>query len=132
MWTSDAPDSAFVGFFVTPQTGLVFEWRVAPGAATQQQVVPALAAPITLRLTRTGNNFAAFYSTNGINYTVFGPTQTVTMPQTILAGVAVSSNNESELAKALFTGVAAGKTLAPGAVSREMKNSGSCGLKQAR
>ncbi|WP_428938072.1 glucoamylase family protein [Fontivita pretiosa] len=105
--------SAFVGLFVSAQGGLTLQWRPSAGAATVQQNIASVSAPISLRLTRSGNNFAAAYSTDGVNFSIIG--LSMTMPATVLAGVALASQNPNAYASASFTGVAVGRNLPPGA-----------------
>ena len=88
-------------------------------AAVQQEVSsppggPVL-APASIKLTRLGNNFLAYYSTDGINWQLVGPAQTVAMPSTVLAGVAVTSHNNGALCTATLTGVSIGNNPPPGA-----------------
>lgn len=111
----DTAASAFAGLFVTPQSGVIFAWRATSAAPAQQLVFGAIAAPVSLRLVRSGNTFVPSYSTDGINFIVLGPSQMVAMPATILAGIAVTSHDDGELCKANITGAGIGKSLPPGA-----------------
>ena len=49
--------------------------------------------PVWVKLTRVGNDFSAYYSTNGVDWTQVGSTQTIVMSDTLRAGLAVSSLN---------------------------------------
>ncbi len=64
--------SAYAGLFVSAENGVAFEWRATGNATTDQEISsPAggpTPAPVGLKLTRSGNNFTGFYSTDGINW----------------------------------------------------------------
>ncbi|HWP40512.1 MAG TPA: hypothetical protein VNL70_06255, partial [Tepidisphaeraceae bacterium] len=113
MRADSAAGSAFVGLFVSQQSGLTLRWRPSAGATVVQQNIASVSAPISLRLTRSGNNFAAAYATDGVNFSTIG--LSVTMPTTVLAGVALASQDPDAYASASFTGVAVGRRLPPGA-----------------
>ncbi|HEY7090807.1 MAG TPA: glucoamylase family protein [Tepidisphaeraceae bacterium] len=110
----NTPASVFAGAFVSPSGGLFFEWRTSAGSQVQQQTVGAVAAPVSLKLTRTGNSFTAFYSTDGINWLPIGSAQSVIMPNTTAAGIAAASGSNSALCTASFTGVSVGSSPPPG------------------
>jgi hypothetical protein len=112
-------DAAFAGLFVSPTNGIVFEWRPTAGAAVQQEVSAPpggpVGAPVSLRLTRTANSFSAYYSTDGINWILVGPAQSVPLTVSTAAGIAVTSHNIAALCTATFTGVSVGANPPPGA-----------------
>ena len=60
-----------------------------------------------LRVSRTGNQFSAFYSTDGSGWTQIGTTQTLSMSAngSYLAGLAACSSSTSVLASAVFSNV---------------------------
>jgi hypothetical protein len=111
--------SPFAGLFATASNGITFEWRPSGGAATQQEVSSPIGgpvlAPVGLKLTRSGATFTAFYSTDGITWIQVGPSQTATIPTTALAGLAVTSHNNSAVTTATFTSVGIGNQPPPGA-----------------
>jgi hypothetical protein len=114
-----AAGSVFTGLFVSPTNGITFEYRTTAGGITNQEISsPAggpTPAPVGLKLTRTGNSFSAFYSTDGINWISVGPSQTVALNTTTLAGLAVTSHNTGVLCTAAFSSVSIGNSPAPGA-----------------
>jgi hypothetical protein len=115
----DSASSAFAGVFVTPQSGIVFEWRPGAGAEAQSAITvppggPAFAA-VSLKLTRSGNTFGPFYSTDGITWNLVATSQPVIMPATVSVGLAVTSHNPAALCMATFSSVGVGSTLAPAA-----------------
>jgi beta-glucanase (GH16 family) len=102
----NTPGAAFATIDVTAGHGVTFEWRSAAGAAAASATVAGLAAPTWLKLTRIGNSFAGFYSTDAVTWTQLGTPQTVSMGTTALAGLAVTAHDNAALAGAAFTGVA--------------------------
>src|SRR5262249_39216178 len=112
MRVDDSASSAFAGLFVSPQNGIVFEWPPSSGAGVQQEVRSPpggpTPAPVSLKLTRSGDSFAAYYATDGINWILIGPAQTVVMPTSIAAGIAVTSHNPAALCSATISSVGIG------------------------
>lgn len=102
----DTAGSLFASVAVTSQNGLVFEWRSTAGAAASSTVVPNVTGPVWLEVTEQGSSFSAFYSSDGINWTQIGGTQTIIMTSaTTLAGVVVTSHNTSAVNIAQFADV---------------------------
>src|SRR5437588_443865 len=69
--------AAFAALVATAANSVTFEWRPTAGAQVQQEVAsppggPVL-APVGLKLTRAGNAFTPYYSTDGINWIQLGP-----------------------------------------------------------
>jgi hypothetical protein len=60
---------------------------------------------VWLRVVRSGNDFSGYYSTDGLNFTQMGTTQTIAMGTTIYCGMAVSSHVDGSLATAKFDNV---------------------------
>ena len=61
--------------------------------------------PYWVELVRSGNTINSYYSPDGVNWAQNGPSQTVTMAQSVYIGLAVSSENSSSLATATFDNV---------------------------
>jgi hypothetical protein len=77
----------------------------------RQTLVPATglsAAPAGLKLRRFADNFAAYYSADGINWSIVGSVQTIAMPLVTSAGIAATAQNDGALSTANFTGVFVG------------------------
>jgi regulation of enolase protein 1 (concanavalin A-like superfamily) len=108
MRESLAADAKNVMALITPtaSSGYRFQTRAVTGDATTRTFTGTASAPQWVRLTRTGNSFAAFYSSNGAAWTAIGPAVTVNMSATLLVGLAVTSHNTATLATAVFDGVA--------------------------
>jgi regulation of enolase protein 1 (concanavalin A-like superfamily) len=104
-------NAANVTLVATPGNGVSFQWRTTPGAETSNYTnvgtipAPTPSAPVWLQLVRNGNVFTASYSTNGTTYTVIG-SQTITLSNSLLAGLAVTSHNNALSTTATFANVA--------------------------
>lgn len=114
---STAAGSIYVGVYVTPTSGLLFEYRSATnGSAGQVINLAGPAAPEWLKLARNGNTFTAYYSTNGTAWTSAGSVS-VTMATTADVGLAVLSHAAGTLCTATFDNVSitagGGSTYAP-------------------
>ena len=108
--TSDT-SSPYYGAFVTPSHGVVVQWRPTPGAATSQlQLVGTLPAWLMIGRYTSGPTtyYTAYTSPDGTNWTaVPGSRQVLTLPGTLLAGLAADSWNGA-LAQVTLDGVAVG------------------------
>jgi len=101
------PGAAYYAAYVTPGDGVEVQYRDTDGGIAAQQANPSGAAPAYLEVARSGTSFTAYTSTNGSAWTPI-PDSTVSLPNlsgTILAGLAVTSHNTSEVGGATFTGV---------------------------
>jgi rhamnogalacturonan endolyase len=96
---SIAAGAAYAYVWVSPSNGVKFETRAATGIASAYSVSATPGgAPVWVKLVRTGpagNQFAAFYSLDGVSWTQVGSTQTVAMTTSALAGLAVTSHNNT-------------------------------------
>jgi hypothetical protein len=95
--TTDAA-SPHASVFVTPGKGIALQWRSAAGAASASQAV-AGAAPKWVKLARTANSIAASYSADGTTWTALA-TVNVTLPQSALAGLPITSHDNTQMATA--------------------------------
>ncbi|HWD18992.1 MAG TPA: lamin tail domain-containing protein [Verrucomicrobiae bacterium] len=93
-----------VSVVVTPVNGISFQWRNADGSGTSAAAVPGT-APVWLALTRSVNNFNAYYSLDGVAWTQIGSAQTFAMNGSAVAGLCVTAHNNSALNTATFTNV---------------------------
>jgi polygalacturonase len=101
---STAANAAFAEAVVTPSDGILFAWRASDGASVQSTMVSGAAAKY-LRITRIGNSFSAYDSSNGTSWALIG-TETITMNAGSLAGLAVTANSSStSVSTAVFTNV---------------------------
>src|SRR5262249_10169191 len=97
------PSSVFADVMATPGNGVTFQWRTTAGPVPYFAVVSGIAAPVWVKLTRAGNAFSAFYSTDNATWTQIGASQAVSMGPTALVGLAVTAHNNSLLSAATFS-----------------------------
>lgn len=97
--------AAFAGVFQTPDWGIVFQWRNRYRNAPSEIYVPNVSGPVWLRLVRRGNAFSAFYSTNGSQWTRIGVSESILMPNSAIAGLAVTSRDPNRTSTAVFSNV---------------------------
>ena len=74
----------------------------AYAASTPENIINA---PVWVKLTRVGNDFSAYYSTDGVTWIQLGTTQHIDMQETIQAGLAVTAHNNGSLCTAKFSNV---------------------------
>lgn len=79
--------------------------RTSTGSSSTYSSVGSATPPNWLKLVRSGNMFTMYGSTNGVNWTQLGTSQTVTMASSVYVGLAVSNRNTSSLATATFDNV---------------------------
>ena len=102
---SMAPDAKFAYSVVTPGSGASFGRRTAVGGAGGSNTVAGPNAPAWVRLTRSGNSFAGFYSTDGRTWVQLGAARTFTMDATVEVGLFLTAHDDSTLATATFDNV---------------------------
>jgi outer membrane protein assembly factor BamB len=103
------PDSAYYAVFVTPGNGIEIQYRAIQGVGSE--AIPSIPGvpPVYLRVTRSGNTFTAYTSTNGFTWTLLaGSSVTLNLPNTLLAGMAVTSHNGQALCTVTFDAVQIG------------------------
>ena len=102
---SNAANAAYVDLVQTPGGGVRLQWRnVTPGAKPQMIIGGTYANPVWLQLNRSGQQFTAFVSTDGLQYSQIG-TVTVALPVESLVGLAASSFNANSASTATFDNV---------------------------
>jgi len=106
-----------VALLLLPRNGVRLSARSQVGGGSVSQMNASLkAAPVWLKLVRSGNAFTGFVSEDGAAWTSVGTPQTVEMGPKILAGLAVTSGSrdESKLHTSRFDQVSvSGETAAP-------------------
>jgi hypothetical protein len=90
---------------VTPDNIVTFRYRATAGASVGQTYLSGIAGPLWVKLTRTGNSFSAYYSSNDVNWIQIGSAETVTIATSALAGLCVTSHDQGTICTATFTGV---------------------------
>ena len=102
MYRNDlSPGSIFVDMIVSAGNGVSFQWRSTGGSSCNAINVSGITAPAWVKLTRAGNTFTGYYSLDGATWTAVGST-TPTLPNTALAGLAVTAHNNGALCLAAF------------------------------
>jgi len=94
---SPAGGAINVAALVTPGNGVRFQWRSTTGGTTSSSGVSGVVAPCWLKLVRGTNNFAAFYSPDGMAWTQIGTRQTIVMATNATLGLAVTSHADGTL-----------------------------------
>jgi hypothetical protein len=90
---------------VTPGNGILFQWRGVYGGATSSTNVANVAAPYWIQLTRSGNTFTAFCSSNEENWVSIGTAESVPMNTNAFVGLAVTSHTNSMLCSSMIGNV---------------------------
>jgi hypothetical protein len=106
------PGSRFYGIFTTPDQGLVLEYREIQGGNAALIDIPLsdqTKIPVYLKVTREDNLFNAYYSQDGVNWTVVeGQQKTIPMPATLFAGIALTSHSQTNIGTGTFDSVNVG------------------------
>jgi RHS repeat-associated protein len=100
-------------FVADRSTSFYFVDRATTGASSSDQTASGGTLPCWVKLVRSGNTFSAYQSTDGINWTQVGTTQTITMAQNVYIGLAVSSDDNTSLATATFDSVSIATSSTP-------------------
>jgi hypothetical protein len=90
---------------LTPSNGVAFQSRSSTGGTSVNTNVTGIAAPYWVKLVRSGNQFSAFRSANGVNWSQVGSTRTISMSATVFVGLAATSHDNARLGSASFTNV---------------------------
>ncbi|MES2475564.1 MAG: family 16 glycosylhydrolase [Verrucomicrobiota bacterium] len=103
---SAAANAPFAMVHWLPQGQIEFYWRNTWSATGSYVWATATTPnPPRLRLVRAGNVVNASYSTDGSTWIPVGTGQAIDLPSTALAGLAVTSNDTSDTAEAVFSNV---------------------------
>jgi len=93
------PSSPYAYMFVTPQNGVDFQFRATNGAYSNWVAQISATAPYWVMLTRQGNTFTGYASSDGQNWR--GIYQVgLNMPQGMLVGFALTSHDTGQYATA--------------------------------
>jgi hypothetical protein len=106
---STDPGSAYYAAYVTPGNGIVIQYRTSQGAVAARATSIGGAAPAYLRVAVAAGSFTAYTSSDGVNWTaVPGSTRTLSLSGSLMAGLAVSSHQNSTAAQTVFDQVKVG------------------------
>jgi hypothetical protein len=98
------PGSTHAMMVVTPGNGTAFQRRTTTDGTSTHTAGSAVTAPYWVKLTRRGNVFTGYESSDGANWTLVG-SDTVTMATNVYIGLAVTSHNDGALCTADFDNV---------------------------
>jgi regulation of enolase protein 1 (concanavalin A-like superfamily) len=101
-----ATNSVEASVLLTPTNGVAMEIRPTTGAASINVTgwITGVIPPQWVKLVRSGNTFTASYSADGSTWTQFASTN-VTMNSSAIAGLAVTSHDNTSLNTATFDNV---------------------------
>jgi outer membrane protein assembly factor BamB/regulation of enolase protein 1 (concanavalin A-like superfamily) len=104
---SDSPSAPYYSVLLTPGNGVVVQYRSQQNGGTSQVSGVSGAAPVYLRIGRSGETFTAYTSADGVNWTAY-PGSAITISAlsgTLLAGMVVCSHNTVNSNTTDFSGV---------------------------
>jgi endonuclease/exonuclease/phosphatase family metal-dependent hydrolase/regulation of enolase protein 1 (concanavalin A-like superfamily) len=105
MRASLAPGAQHAFMLVSAGKGLAFQRRTATDGASIHTAAGSGDAPYFVRLSRDGNEFTAYKSSNGTTWTRVG-SSSIAMGQTVYVGIAVTSHHDGSVATAKFADTA--------------------------
>jgi hypothetical protein len=91
---------------VEPSAGIEFIWRNGTGTSAASSVVSGT-APNWVRLTRTNNTFAAYWSPDGNSWTQIGTPTNISMTVGAYIGLAVCAHNNTALCTSVIDNLSA-------------------------
>ncbi len=103
--SSTASNSVFAAVVANPNGGVQFLWRSSSGALLGSATTTTISTSPWIKLVRSGNSFTAFAGASPNSFVQIGTAQTVNMSSNVLAGLAVTSHNNSTTNTAVFNGV---------------------------
>lgn len=98
------PDAPNVYVLLTGEHGATFQWRESAGGATQFASSLPAQAPVWLRITRTGDTFTGYVSSDGAQWNQIG-TRTIRMKPEAFIGFAATAHDATALGTATFTDI---------------------------
>jgi hypothetical protein len=84
---------------------MLYCYRTSTSAYSSSQNVNLFTGPYWVRLTRVGNVFTSYYSSNGTNWTQNGTSETINMASNAYIGIASSSNLNGTYAHFIISNV---------------------------
>jgi subtilisin family serine protease/regulation of enolase protein 1 (concanavalin A-like superfamily) len=110
---SDAAGARHATLMITTDGKAKFRRRTIAGGATSSDGPSAgsTSTPRWLKLSRRGNVFSAFLSTDGVTWKPVHTPQSIALPATVSVGIAAARKGGSALTAATFTNVAVGASL---------------------
>jgi hypothetical protein len=103
---STDPQAPHYGVFMTPNHGVIVQYRTTTGASAQQAALVPGTTPLYLRIVRTGATFTAYTSSDGAAWTpIAGSSVTLQVNGPLSAGLAITSKMSGTLGTATFDSV---------------------------
>jgi len=99
------PGSPHAMVTFSPGSRVTFMRRATADGTSLSSTKAGVSAPVWVKLTRSGNNFTAQYSTNGTSWTAVGSSVSVTMLSDVYVGLCVTSRNANAVCTAEFSDV---------------------------
>ena len=101
-----AAGAMFANVVITPGNGVNFQWRNSTDGECAYSGVTGVSAPIWVKLVQTDGEFIAYYSGDGVSWTLIGTPQAFTMTSSSpLLGLCVTAHNNASLCTSTFTNV---------------------------
>ena len=85
--------------------GIYFDVRTTTAGGTSEPGSVSVTLPYWVRVTRSGNTFTSYTSSDGANWVQLGASQTISMAQNAFVGLAVTSGSTTALTTATFDNV---------------------------
>jgi sialate O-acetylesterase len=111
--TLDPASPYAFAFFYGNQTNAGNQYRLTAGVGNISTGM--LGADEWVRVVRSGNVFTTYGSPDGVNWTAMGASQTIVMPATIYAGLALTSHDNTQLNTTVFSNVSGFSLQSPAA-----------------
>jgi hypothetical protein len=92
---------------ISAGSGSALQYRTSTSGSSLNSGGPSVTAPYWVRLTRTGNSFAAYTSPDGTTWTQIGQSVVINMASSVYAGLAVTAHYNTLLCTSLFDDVTA-------------------------
>ncbi len=92
---------------------IYFDARTTTGGSTTEPGSVSATLPYWVKVTRSGNLFSSYTSSDGVNWVQLGTSQTISMAQSVFVGLAVTSGNNSVLATGTFDNVSVSTSSTP-------------------
>jgi hypothetical protein len=95
---------------------IYFDARTSTGAGTAEPGNVSATLPYWVKVSRSGSTFSSYASTDGVSWVQVGTSQTISMPQNVYMGLAVTSGSAAALATAVFDNVSVNSVAVPAPV----------------
>jgi len=92
----------FAGFY---GQSTYMNYRTTTGGTTSQAPGPSATLPYWVKVVRSGNTLTGYSSSDGVNWTQLGASQTMALGQSVYIGLGASSGSTTTLATATFDNV---------------------------